>query len=181
VTAPPEFDALTEPILHETHGRNVALFSPDMLYRYLLTREWDATLSKLVVIGLNPSTATAEIDDPTIRRCVGYGKAWGYGGLAMLNLFAYRATDPKAMVAAAKRDVDVIGPVNDAVLDLYATAGRTILCAWGAHGSLRWRSETVVKRLSKMYPNLVCLGRTSAGEPKHPLYLRANLSPVGYP
>lgn len=140
------------------------------MYRYSLSRIWDESLPPLTVIGLNPSTADETEDDPTIRRCVGYAKAWGLGGLIMLNLFAYRATNPQEMKAAP----DPIGPDNDAFLRVGADG--VFLAAWGAHGAFRGRGDSV-RRLLWNRP-LYCLGVTHKGEPKHPLYLRADLQPV---
>lgn len=166
-------DPMRQPILVDEFGRNLAIFSPDRVYRYVLTREWDHALQKLPVVGLNPSTATAEEDDPTIRRCIGFAKGWGYGGLVMLNLFAFRATDPKAMIAHLDAGGDIVGPVNDAALAQYMTAGREILCAWGAHGMIEGRSPIVAKRFEWYGARCVCLGRTKGGEPRHPLYIAA--------
>lgn len=81
-------------------------------YRYLLSRDWESGLQRLVFIGLNPSTADAEIDDPTIRRLIGFSKAWGYGGFDIVNLFALRSKDPKML---CDHD-DPIGPLNDTYL-----------------------------------------------------------------
>ena len=77
-----------------------AIFSSDRIFRYILWRTWNEQNGHLMVIGLNPSTADETQDDPTIRRCVGFARQWGYGGLYMLNLFAYRATDPSELMKA---------------------------------------------------------------------------------
>jgi len=106
--------------------------SPDGFYRYSLGRRWTPGEKLLVVIGLNPSTADATQDDPTIRRCVGFAKRWGFGGLLMLNLFAYRATDPEELRGAIARGLDPVGPLNDAKL-LGFTDGCPALVAWGSH------------------------------------------------
>ena len=74
-----------------------AEISPCGLYRYSLTRKWEAWKGTVNFIMLNPSTADAQEDDPTIRRCIGFAKAWGYGGIVVTNLFAYRATNPKEL------------------------------------------------------------------------------------
>src|SRR5262245_19133112 len=86
-----------------------ALISPCGLYRYWLTRTWDNSLRRVCWVMLNPSTADAEQDDPTIRRCVGFARSWGAGGIIVVNLFAFRASDPKALLRAA----DPVGPDND--------------------------------------------------------------------
>ena len=153
--------------------KSSAGFSDCRRYRYWLSRWWDERREPLVVIGLNPSTADETADDPTIRRCIGYAKAWGHGGLVMLNLFAFRATDPRDMRAAT----DPVGPANDVTLTTQ-TEGRRVLCAWGAHGGHLNRARRVAHLLAGR--DLVCLGRTKDGYPKHPLYLRADLVPEPY-
>jgi hypothetical protein len=138
-------------------------------YRYTLWRRW-ATGPQVLFVGLNPSTADATLDDPTIRRCIGFAKAWGYGGLLMANLFAWRATDPRHMLAAA----DPVGPRNDqALLEVHGKAALTV-AAWGAQGSFLGR-ELVVRSL---LPHLHVLRLTKGGHPGHPLYLPSSLRPV---
>jgi hypothetical protein len=152
--------------------RTSAVFSPCRRWRYQLVRTW-ADTSPLVVIGLNPSTADETTDDATIRRCVGFAKAWGHGGLIMLNLFALRATDPRALLDVSLRDA--IGPENgDHLLQATAHADR-VLCAWGAHGRLHGRGGHVASAL--VGRPLVHFGLTKGGQPKHPLYLRADMQP----
>lgn len=165
----------------ETETVKGAHFSDDRAYRYALWRTWDEAAGFVMFIGLNPSTADERADDPTIRRCIGFAKAWGYGGIAMLNLFAFRATDPKVMLAAS----DPVGPENDEwLMNYYETAGMTI-AAWGAHGAYRGRDRAVCE-LRRRDPNaktdtlgecLYCLGRTKHGQPRHPLYLPKDMKP----
>jgi hypothetical protein len=78
-------------------------------YRYVLTRTWDHDLAACAFIGLNPSTADAHEDDPTIRRCIRFARDWGHGGLIMLNLFAWRSTDPRGLLDA----IFPVGPPAD--------------------------------------------------------------------
>ncbi|HEC24975.1 MAG TPA: DUF1643 domain-containing protein, partial [bacterium] len=78
-------------------------------YRYALWRTWDELKPCAMFIGLNPSTADETEDDPTIKRCINYSKDWGYGGLCMVNLFAFRATSPSDMRAS----IEPIGSDND--------------------------------------------------------------------
>lgn len=146
----------------------VAVFSADPLlsYRYLLTRMWDYQRPPLAVIGLNPSTATEVTDDPTIRRLGNFARDNAYGGLLMLNLFAYRATDPREM----KRATDPIGSLNDEAIAACCGTYDT-LCAWGVHGHHLDRDRRVTEHLRDLRTRLLCLGRTSSGAPKHPLYL----------
>jgi hypothetical protein len=146
-----------------------AQISPCGRYRYSLWRKWKPG-PLCTFIGLNPSTADATIDDPTIRRCIGFAKAWGYSGLMMLNLFAYRATKPGEMMAAA----DPVGPDNDEVLRDAGFNSAIQIAAWGANGSFQGRDTTV----RAMLPRLHCLQLTKAGHPGHPLYLPASLQPM---
>lgn len=146
-----------------------AVFSPDQKYRYVLWREWSAEKRRLVVIGLNPSTADATKNDPTITRCISFAKREGCGGLIMLNLFAFRATDPNEMIAAA----EPIGPENDTYIRAHVFAHhRIVLAAWGVSGGYRQRDKQVCELLASA--NLWCLGHTKEGDPRHPLYIRAD-------
>jgi hypothetical protein len=113
---------------------------------------------------LNPSTADAARDDPTIRSCVHFTRQWGYGGLVVVNLFAWRATDPAELVAAS----DPVGPANDATIARYAM-GRRIIAAWGSHGELLDRDCAVLEMLGDRR-RIACLGLTASGKPRHPLY-----------
>jgi hypothetical protein len=122
---------------------------------------------------LNPSTADESADDPTIRRCIGFARGWGYGGLEVVNLFALRATDPREL----RRSSDPIGLSNDAYLrDAAARAGAMVI-AWGAHGVFRSRGAAALELLSPR-ARLLALGWTNGGEPRHPLYLRRDVMPI---
>ena len=145
-----------------------ANFSPCRTYRYALWRRWGRG-DYAMFIGLNPSTADEKSDDPTIRRCVGFAKSWGYGALCMANLFAYRATDPTEM----KRAIDPIGVENDFRLIELAKGAAVVVAAWGTHGEHKRRDQSV--RL--LVPNLQYLRLTKDGHPSHPLYLPADLQP----
>lgn len=151
-----------------------ATFSTCRKWRYSLWRVWDAEKPRVAFIGLNPSTADEEENDPTVRRCINYARGWGYGGMYMLNIFGIRATDPRVM----KKAEDPIGPMNDDYILDEITKSELILCCWGAHGAHRGRSDEVAEMLKGR--QLHCLGTTNAGEPKHPLYLKAILKPVRY-
>lgn len=150
---------------------NIAVFSKDEQYRYKLIREWDVSLPSVAFIGLNPSTADESVDDPTIRRCVGFAKAWGYGRLVMLNLFAYRATDPTEL---RRLDIEPVGALNDVFLRALPLHSELIVAAWGAQGTYLGRDVVVRQRL----PNLHYLRLTQGGQPSHPLYLPGDLTPV---
>jgi len=150
-----------------------AEFSPCRRYRYALWRTWDEALPRVMFICLNPSTADEVNDDPTLRRSMGYARDWGYGGVCVANLFAWRATDPAALKAAQ----DPVGPDNDAWLTRLAGNDGLVVAAWGNHGAWLGRSGQVVKMLRDPH----CLQRNRSGEPGHPLYLRRGLRPIPYP
>jgi hypothetical protein len=147
-----------------------ATFSPCSVYRYALFRDLGMQGPKLTAVMLNPSTADAKKDDPTIRRLTGFAKSWGMGSLLVLNLFAIRATDPRDMMAAA----DPVGPDNDEAirhaLQSAKDEDRAVLAAWGAHGSHRARDFHVMQKLVDGV-RWECLGTTHQGHPKHPLYV----------
>lgn len=151
---------------------NNAVFSRDRTYRYILTRQWDEGKPYAMFIGLNPSTADETRDDPTIRRCINFAKRWGYGALVMMNLFAYRATDPEVM----KEAEDPIGPETDSWIHAFAQDAGIVIAAWGVHGTHLNRSAAI----KLMLPELYCLGMTQKGHPKHPLYLHREIVPVRY-
>lgn len=138
-------------------------------YRYGLKRVWDDAKPVVAWIMLNPSTADAEQDDPTIRRCVGFSKAWGYGGLAVVNLFALRATNPKYLWLVD----DPVGPENDVFIS-EITQGRRVVAAWGAAARATSRAERVMMLLA--HRKIECLGTTAMGHPRHPLYVQGSTS-----
>jgi len=174
-------DTLTAGISNVTleqyvHGHNDtgAIFSIDQRYRYVLWRTWAPGPRRLVVIGLNPSTADATTNDRTVSRCMTFAQRERCSGLVMLNLFAYRATDPKRMRVAS----DPIGPNNDRFIrDRTRGGDLVVVAAWGAHGSHLDRAAKVC-RLG--LPAMRCFGVTKDGSPKHPLYLAANTSLVPF-
>lgn len=142
-----------------------AQFSNDRIYRYALWRTWSPGDGHVLFIGLNPSTADETEDDPTIRRCIGFAKSLGYGGMYMVNLFAYRATNPKALMKAKSP----IGLENDHYLRMYFDPiGFNIAC-WGIWGVYLGRGRQVRDILGD--DCLHCFGLTKNGEPRHPLYL----------
>lgn len=144
-------------------------------YRYWLTRTWDHALPKVTFIMLNPSTADASKDDPTIRRCIDFAKRWGAGGLCVVNLFAYRSPRPADLPKVA----DPVGPGNDDVI-LNMSRGRRVICAWGATGAKygKHRIAHVLKLLDGQA--VECLKLTDDGHPWHPLYVPANTIPMRF-
>lgn len=143
-------------------------------YRFTLFRRWGEGPSVLWVM-LNPSRADANIDDPTVRRCIAFARAWGFGSLCVVNLYAYRTTDPKELWVLTGDER--MGPiengetVNDFAIKRLAQTADTIVCAWGSHGVKNGRGIAVRKMLAGY--DLYALGRTADGELSHPLYLPA--------
>lgn len=156
----------------ETLSGSDAVISECGLYRYRLSRKWRAD-PDCVFVMLNPSTADAAQDDPTIRKCIGYSKAWGYGGLVVVNLFAYRDTDPDAM----KRYKVPVGPDNDRHLLEVTREAPLVVCAWGKGGAHQGRGREVEKLLTEGGVRLHALELNGDGSPKHPLYLAGDLKP----
>ena len=143
---------------------------PTGRYRYALRREWDPDAPRIAFVMLNPSTADAAQDDPTIRRCIGFARSWGYGALEVVNLFAWRTTDPQAL----RRVQDPVGPENDRYILRAGRRARETLVAWGNRGILLGRHEAVLRLLLRGREAVHCLGWTQAGHPRHPLYIRAD-------
>lgn len=138
-------------------------------YRYLLTRTWDQNLPPVVFIGLNPSTADDRRNDPTIRRCISFARLWNAGGVVMVNLFAYRSTDPVAL----KSVPDPIGPENDDWLLKTTCEAPIVIAAWGVNAPL-----LRVNQVRELVPYACHLGMTKSGQPRHPLYVRRDIEPV---
>ena len=155
------------------------LFSADRVYRYQLHIRWGNQPS-LVVIGLNPSTADETHNDPTVRRCIGYARDMNRGGLLMLNMAAFRSTDPRGLLLLA----DPIGPENTAKnllrLALAASPDIPAIAAWGTNAG---RSDALLAQalaIQAIFPRLHCLRTSAHGYPAHPLYLPKNLRPVPF-
>lgn len=158
-------------ILTDVRG---ATFSPCRTWRYTLWREWDADKPTVAFIGLNPSTADETSDDPTMRRCIAFAKAWGFGRFVMLNLFAFRSTDPKGL----RRVPDPIGPENDDWIYTMVDEVQLIVVAWGAHSHPMMKSRA--EHVLSLIPIPKCLGTTKGGSPRHPLYVPGNTKLVEY-
>jgi hypothetical protein len=151
--------------------RRSACFSSCRLYRYSLSRVWGEG-DRVLFIGLNPSTADHEIDDPTVRRCLGFARRWGYSQFDLVNLFAFRSTDPLSLRTAA----DPIGPLNDQVVQRFVAKADLVIAAWGngGHGFDR------VDDIWSLLPDVYCLGITKTGSPRHPLYVPGETEPIPY-
>lgn len=137
------------------------------LYRYVLMRKW-AEGPMVTFVMLNPSTADASIDDPTVRRCIGFAQREGFGSLAIVNLTPYRATKPVALQDAT---VPLRDSRGETYISLMAERSEKVIVAWGAWGQ-RWPglANAAVKAVGDA--DLWCLGTTKSGQPKHPLYLK---------
>lgn len=148
-----------------------AYISDDGLYRYNLVRDWDPDLSSMLFVMLNPSTADASEDDPTIRRCLGFAERENCGAIEVVNLFAFRATDPKDMLAAE----DPIGPENDLVIRQALADSDVVVCAWGSKGSHMGRDQAVLHIIREEGRTPLALRISEkTGNPWHPLYLPAD-------
>lgn len=149
-------------------------------YRYRLGRVWDKSLPEVAWCMLNPSTADADDDDPTIRRCVGLSQSWGYGGIVVVNLFAMRATDPKEL----KRATSPVGPDNNQHIRDVVDSVRRVIVAWGSvvtsldKPSIRNRDAAVLTLLRRSEALFVGhVGLTKDGHPRHPLYVKGDIRP----
>lgn len=139
-------------------------------YRFTLTREWDPDAGKVVFIGLNPSTADASNDDPTIRRCIGFARAWGMGGLVMVNLFPFRATDPADMRAHTTPPDIMLH--NVCLVEKQVKNASLAVAAWGSHGTHKRMGAAFTAWLFASGARLMCFGFTKNGQPRHPLYMK---------
>lgn len=187
-----------------TYINSGARISSCGLYRYSLWREWRGThdsknwrwfgakdgagaelgeLKSCLFVMLNPSTADGEKDDPTIRRCVGYARKWKFERLEVVNLFAYRATKPRDVLARQNAREDIIGVLNSEIMDRAARDAGLIVCAWGAHATsldpTRDHVETVRGWLRDK--PMFALGFTKDGQPRHPLYAPSETALVAMP
>jgi hypothetical protein len=153
--------------------RGTAFFSTCKRYRYSLSRTWGVGL-EITFVMLNPSTADAETNDPTVAKCIRYSKTWGFHRLTVVNLFALRATNPNELYTTD----DPIGPCNDeAILDA-AERSQTVVCAWGNHGEHLGRGAAIKAMLRYHPAALSYLKMNGTGHPSHPLYLPGDLTPT---
>ncbi|VVE54145.1 DUF1643 domain-containing protein [Pandoraea terrigena] len=156
-----------------------AIISPCGQYRYTLTRDAHdafATRGPALFIMLNPSTADAILDDPTIRRCRGFARTWDCDGIVVANLYAMRATNPDELW----KHPDPVGPLNDQYLRELAAKHETVVCAWGTNARPE-RAQAVREIFSRRHHQLMCLGVTKDGSPRHPLYVRGDQPLIEWP
>lgn len=151
-----------------------AVFSPCQCYRYTLSRVWGDPHRRCLFIMLNPSVADAEQDDPTIRRCIAFSRAWGFGALDVGNIFAWRSTSPAALYTVD----DPVGVANDEWLSFLVGRSSRIVVAWGNHGRHLNRGQTVLETLWALGRNPLCFRITKELQPEHPLYQLSDRVPV---
>lgn len=163
-----------------TYLENDAVISDCKQYRYLLRRTWNFERPRCLFVMLNPSTADATIDDPTIRSCVQIANGAGYGSFEVVNLFAWRATEPDALLLPAVVPI-AVGPNNDGTIRSAINRCDMVICAWGDHKAAAKRSRSVVEIIRSERPAAFCLGKTKAREPKHPLYIKTGTPLEAYP
>ena len=149
--------------------KKAAILSEDNLYRYQLSRIWDDAKPSILFIMLNPSTADAEVDDPTIRRVIQFARSWGYGAVYVANLYAFRSTDPKAL----KHADDPVGKDNVSHITQLIGMVDKVVYAWG-------NNKKEPSWLSEMVQTPYCIDLSKNGIPKHPLYLKSELIPKVY-
>ncbi|WP_204112796.1 DUF1643 domain-containing protein [Shimia biformata] len=161
-----------------THDRNgtssSAVYSDCETYRYALTRVWESDGRRVLFIMLNPSKATEMQNDPTVERCERRARALGFGAFRVVNIFGLRETDPKKLRAHPAPT----GPENDAQVLEACDWADVIIAGWGAHGEHLGRGADMAAVLRESGRTILCLGRTKAGHPRHPLYIAYRQSPV---
>lgn len=155
---------------------STAWISEDELYRYTLARVWDDSLPRLLLCMLNPSTADHQYNDATIIRGVGYARSWGFGRLTVVNMFSYRATNPRRLRSLSK--AEAIGSHTNSVIQTHLRKADLALAAWGTNGALFDREAEVLQIARKLDVPWHVLGLTKHGYPVHPLRQRKDLQPV---
>lgn len=156
---------------------STAVYSDCERYRYSLTRVWDEAGPRVLFIMLNPSKATEVQNDPTVERCERRARVLGFGGFRVMNIFAWRETDPRLLRAAP----DPVGAENDAFLLEGLGWAETIIAGWGVHGAHMNRGAEVEALLRDAGADLHCLGLSKAGHPRHPLYIAYAKQPQLWP
>jgi hypothetical protein len=140
------------------------------MFRYALKRIWDHGPMATFIM-LNPSTADASEDDPTIRRCISFAKREGCAGIRVENLYGFRATKPDKMF---ERGNSATGRTDDFIRGAVMSSGGPIIAAWGADPRAKGRADQVIDMVTKMRLEMVCLGKTKSGAPRHPLYVKGD-------
>ncbi|NUO50702.1 MAG: DUF1643 domain-containing protein [Polyangiaceae bacterium] len=160
-------------------GSSGARFSADERHRYVLWRDLEqpesASRGTVCFLMLNPSTADHTRNDPTIRRCIGYARRWGFNRLTVVNLHSFRSTDPRALYTTPDTEGD---DENKRTIVYQARSAQLLVCAWGQHGALRDRGKMIAQALADHGVSMHVLGLTKAREPAHPLMLKKDLEPT---
>jgi len=169
-TPTPTSPTPTWPLLSSPTG---ATYSPSRTHRYLLWRTWNPDSPRVCFVLLNPSTATAQVLDPTLTRCKGFAVKWGFGGMVVANAFALRSTSP----AGLKAVTDPTGPRNDDAILYAAKSADRVVLGWGNHASYQDRHATVMALIERESLLSRCgyFRLTASGMPTHPLYLPADM------
>jgi hypothetical protein len=153
-----------------------ASYSDDGMYRWWFSRRW-ALGPTVCWVGLHPGTGDADgTPRPTLARMTAWSRRWGFGALIVVNLFAYRTTDPKLLKRASRAGIDVVGRRTDASIQAAIVEAERTVAAWGSHGRFRGRGREV----SATIPYATCLGTTRTGEPRHPLFVRNDAELLPY-
>ncbi|AXQ68351.1 hypothetical protein HOT99_gp266 [Caulobacter phage CcrBL10] len=167
----PEITGVYGDVVIENDVIKAAILSQCETFRYMLMRVWDPSKPLLIFMMLNPSTATARLDDNTIRRCMGFARRDDYGGIIVVNLFAFRSKSPAIMKAAP----DPIGPLNARFLqhafEYAVTAKADVIAGWGVHGEFKDQDYGAVQQAEITGVEVKCLGKSKDGHPRHPLYI----------
>ncbi len=164
--------------LEDTLLDSGAIFDSSHSYRYTLWRRWSIDYPQVAFILLNPSTADAQRNDPTIRRCIDFARIWGFGGLELVNLFAYKATLPRQLLKVEHP----VGAENDRYLLQALERSSALVLAWGTHGTYLGRDRAVIDLITRNETKkLNCLGLTKNGHPRHPLYVKKKAQPIEFP
>lgn len=148
---------------------NDAVLSDCGKYRYLLRRTWSYGQPRALLVMLNPSTADASKDDATIRSCVRLLSGCGFGSMEVVNVYGFRATNPVEL----SKQIDPVGPRNQAVIESAIGRCDVVVCAWGAYPPARQHAASILSEVGRWRPVAYCFGRTKAGAPKHPLYIKS--------
>lgn len=150
-------------------------------YKYWLTKEWDKDLPRVMYIILNPTTADSEIDNQTLKKCIGFAKGWGYGSVEVFNLFSYITKDLNILknIIEENGEEAAIGPENDEWIKIAVEKADLIVLAWGNKGEeFRDRTEKILNILKGK--KVKCLGKTAKKQPRNPRTLAYYISPVDY-
>lgn len=159
----------TVELISEDRSGTAEFSFPDMKYRYVLSRTWDASKKSVLWIMLNPSTADQNVFDPTVRRCFGFSQDWGFGRMVVCNIFAYRSTDPEMLLLVP----DPVGPLNNEKIEEEIEKSQLVMVAWGAHKIVRTtnRHREVMDLIHRHGYVPHTLKLTNSGYPSHPLYI----------